>query len=492
MIGRRSNIHSRSTIIHPIAASTSSSILETLIAARQSLSRAGSRDSRGSRGNRGNRGGNRGSPDPSLEYQGPEIGAWDHQPGGMSPWNEQSSSTNIDMSVPKSHARRRKRKKVIVEKEIHKSRPSISMEIQGLFAHGSRIEDEDTRLVRNAMNAQHHQHQHQRHRRSRGGGSTERTGAASRALSPFSEWMERTRLSSPDMLQPPMSADVHSSEFYQLKYNRASTVTSGQARNRKEEKHALKLLNEKRAKMLLTELKETIQKKKRNKKQALAQNKMFVHIFELREKVTKPLPKPTNCHLPGIFAPNQHPSHPIFSQFFPEHLEKKEALGKALGMQLSHSRLESYQFNVKSPPPLMTKEEENQFQRELLESQGAQQKQLNQQLAASFWTRITDQEGTENILSDIMTSLNLQKTKMKTKMKIKTKMKTKTNRRRRKHGGIATDTGKDQEDEVPVKSLIPAAARHPKIFFPTRAQREKGKTLELEKSIYLNYFSPAV
>ena len=441
-----------------------------------------------------------------------------HRNQGMSPWNEEDMMVSVsDMSVPKSHKRVRKRynnnndnttittntnttsnhhhsssTNITIEKR--KRLPSISVEIQGLFAEGSRIEDEDVKRpykkssssssslsINTIMNNNNNQTS---------------SPPRSRALSPFSQMMERKRLNSPELLcRSPMSADVHASEFYQLKYNRASTVTPGginKGNQKKGDKLALKQRNEKRAKMLLMDLKSAIKAKQKLKKIALQEQRGFTAEFELREKVSKPLPKPTNCHLPDVCAPNQHPSHPKFAQFFPKQIENvtgdldEKAL--PLGVQLSHSRLASYQFNVLKPPPLLNKMEDLNYQRELLKSKDSSE---NEKLARSFWSRLNNQENVEKELNNKMTSMTKKKHRNRNRNNDEAT-------KRRKQRGVATiDEEEEEEEDVDVEDGIPMSPisfeRRPKIFFATKAEQDEAKERDSwEETIYLNYFSPAV
>jgi hypothetical protein len=259
--------------------------------------------------------------------------------------------------------------------------PSIplSVEIQSLFAVGSRVGVGSRSLSESKLGM----------KRRTASRSRQWDSSPERAMSPFSEWMEDQHLlSSPDMRPPPpMSADVASSERYQLKYNRASTVTASgnskeKKRKKREDQRSLKILNEKRSQMLLDELKVAIEKKKEAKKIALAEQRMFTAEFELREKLNQPLPPPGNCHLPTLCAPNQHPSHPSFSTFFPNQVEEPNSLGQ----QLSHSRLSSYQFNVVDPPPLLDQKSEREYQRVLLKSR-EEKNRKKKKLAESFWKK---------------------------------------------------------------------------------------------------------
>ena len=446
-----------------------------------------------------------------------------HRNQGMSPWNEEDMMVSVsDMSVPKSHKRVRKRynnnnndnttttttttttnnhhhsssTNITIEKR--KRLPSISMEIQGLFAKGSRIEDEDVKRPYKKSSSSSSSLSINTNMNNNNNQSS--SPPRSRALSPFSQMMERKRLNSPELLcRSPMSADVHASEFYQLKYNRASTVTPGGISKRnqqKESKLAFKKRNEKRAKMLLMDLKSAIKAKQKLKKIALQEQRGFTAEFELREKVSKPLPKPTNCHLPDVCAPNQHPSHPKFAQFFPKQIENvtgdldEKAL--PLGVQLSHSRLASYQFNVLKPPPLLNKMEDLNYQRELLKSKDSSE---NEKLAQSFWSRLNNQENVEKELNNKMTSMT--KKKRRNRNRNRNRNNDEATKRRKQRGVATIDEEEEEEEDVDVEDGIPMSPisfeRRPKIFFATKAEQDEAKERDSwEETIYLNYFSPAV
>ena len=372
---------------------------------------------------------------------------------------------------------------------------SLRVEMQSLFAVGSRLATAD-------KNRRNYRQKRGHGRKQDDNGDNNSSGATSpeRAMSPFSEWMDDRRLSSPDFSRPPMSADVASSERYQLKYNRASTVTtSNEKRNKRQEQRSLKILNEKRSQMLLDELKLAINNKKKMKKIALAEQRMFTAEFQLRQKVMQPLSPPQHCHLPSLCAPNQHPSHPGFSTFFPNQVEEPNSLGQ----QLSHSRLSSYQFNVAEPPPLLDKEAEREYQRVLLESR-EEKKKKKEKLASSFWKKMIDQESAEQSLITLMSHVMHKNNTYNSEAG----QKDQPRRGRRKQGVLATtrttdDTCSEEMDtptsisstsqEVPISPHgKPKGWFHsPKIFFPTKEQQDNAQALG-EVSVYLNYFSPGL
>ena len=440
--------------------SASSSIVETLLAARQSLSRGSSNLHR-------------------LKWT-QDLDNFDdereHAQNGMSPWNE---ATMIENPIARRHVTEVteateatppfipfiQQTATTKHKETRKRLPSISMELQGLFAQGSRIDKVTTPNSNSSNNNNDHDHDNDdeglKFTFSDIGQIEGTRQQRPRALSPFSEWLDQKRTASPET-QPPMSADCIQSERYQLLYNRASTVTASGKKSptKTEQKRALKELNQKRATSLLEELKKTIYNKKLDKKRALVEHNLFSKEIQLRERISKPLPPPSNCQLPRSFAPNHHTSHPSFTAFYPAslvvpspltHVHAKQEdrhkepvfwddVGRSYpernreslnnwersssatnatnatkpthpavpapttttnvlqGKSLSHARLSAYRFNVLTTTPFTHErtKEKEHLQHALLESQGAEQRQ---KLATSFWTQLRNQEEAERMLS---------------------------------------------------------------------------------------------
>lgn len=355
----------------------------------------------------------------------------EHDQVGMSPWN--TPNTFIDSDSPTNSPLKSNRK----HRSSRKTRnhlSTISMELTGLFAEGSRIDGETNSHERQntskGSNKNVEDGGHLKFILSDEGnaeGTKYRSDNRSRALSPFSEWLKNQRISSTNIIKPPMTADCTQSEIYQLHYNRASTVTAsgGRKRRNKDDKNARKELNEERAQSLLVELKKVIKNKQHKKKKALIEQQIFKKQYDLREQIHRPLSSPKNCQLPLSFAPNHHCSHPSFTCFYPKSLNESKFHAAAEysrakitseneiqkqqileGKQLAHARLASYRFNILNTPYTEDRKIEKRiFQEQLLNSR-KKEAIIRDNLAKSFWSRLGSQRKAEKILSDTLNRVN--------------------------------------------------------------------------------------
>jgi hypothetical protein len=399
--------------------------------------------------------------------------AREHGQNGMSPWfsmsirstpgstpTDPTKSTPTDLNLTKQITRAKRTGQSVKKKDQRTRLPSISKELEGLFALGSRIETDN--------NNNHATHTALKN--SAGSNNNNflsgigRPAPSSRALSPFSEWVTNQRLGSPDSNPPPMTADCAVSEMYQLHYNRASTVTAsgGKRRTKQEAKAARKAFNKKRAMDLLEYLKKTIQKKQKMKKQTLVEQKVFKDEYKLREQVMRPMSKPSNCQLPLSLAPNHHPSHQSYTSFYPktsssltaldamiydrvsngsyQQQQQQQTTWKTRKKHLSHARLSAYRFNILNTPYDAEKAREKaQFQKALLESREKRSKHRNK-LAASFWTRLGNQEEAEKILSTTLKEVGVESVVESVESEREG-----AGGRRRKKGGLVNNTMEDED-----------------------------------------------
>lgn len=169
-------------------------------------------------------------------------------------------------------------------------------------------------------------------------------------------------------------------------------------RDRKEEREARRRKQEARAQRLMLELKQTLADKQKYKRLLASENRLFTAEFELRAKLSKPLPSPTNCHVPTTCHPRLHPSSPSFSAFFP--LVADHGAADDLGRALSHNRLSQYVFNkVGPPPPQLAEHEARSLQRDLLESRNRKERE---RLSGAFRARMGGMDDAVEVMNETL------------------------------------------------------------------------------------------
>ena len=118
-----------------------------------------------------------------------------------------------------------------------------------------------------------------------------------------------------------------------LSRGRASTTSSRQSR----------ASNQLRAMRLLNKLTRSLKSKREAKRELLLSQQEFREMFDLRERISTPLPpieKPVyNCDIPEWLMPKRHCSHPLFTTF---DVKTSKNPIESNAAELSHQRLDRY------------------------------------------------------------------------------------------------------------------------------------------------------
>ncbi len=195
--------------------------------------------------------------------------------------------------------------------------------------------------------------------------------------------------------------EAHRRRMETMKFRSMTGSPNTGKRDRKAEREERRRKQEARAQRLMLELKQTLADKKKHKRLLASEQRLFTAEFELRDKLSKPLPAPANCHLPSTCHPRLHPSSPNFAAFYPL-VADDGASADDLGRALSHNRLSQYKFNeVGPPPPQLRAEEARSLQRELLESQ-SRNREERERLSGAFWARMGGMDGAVEVMNETL------------------------------------------------------------------------------------------
>ena len=302
----------------------------------------------------------------------------------------------------------------------------------------------------------------------------------------FSEYLHRKGSASPLPVRRNYTAfPVRSKHEMEMnRYRRIMTGTPIVAMSSQREAEAAMMNQERRARKLLTKLKQSLKDKKRKKRLLLTEEKLFRKEMDLREKLSRPPSPPENSFLPLSMHPRLHPSHPAFPNFLDPVPSQKMA---SLGHQLSHGRLSGYSFNSpKEGLPQLREEDEGLYRREILESRRSTERNHLSELFRSRNQAVDKaieflSETQARLLKQKAAGLNAQSSTRQTESESESDRQTVSSEARNAISG--------QSYVMREACTLHFPTRKPNLFFPTRRDLRKNGS---RARIYDSMCSPAI